>query len=987
MILTSLTTYGQRAIEDKFISFTSGGYTSLARYQVTSVNPRTVTLIEYVGDNNGGFNKNVTIPASAPVDGGYAVTRIGDNAFSNKGLTSVEIPNSVTSIGNHAFSGNQLNSVTIPNSVTHIGNAVFHGNQLTSVVIPESVTSIGDNAFIMHPHSPSTLNLMIMLGNTPPNLGAAFSNRSQIDVIAPGGTPAGSIKTAYEDHDDWEDFASITGEAQVNTEFTAGHITYRITEITPTNRQVSAIDYDPAGGAEVTIPQTANYQDIDYQVTALVSNAFRSDQLISVVIPNSVTSIGASAFTGNQLTQVTIPDSVTNIGPWAFSHNNLTSVTIPNSVTSISQWTFTHNNLTSVTIPNGVTNIGQRAFQNNQLTSVVIPESVTSIGHEAFNDNPELATVVSKGTNPPSIEEFTFTNANRNQIDVIVPKGTPSGNTRTAYLAAGWTGFKSITEDAYSSSAPFITTWKVGATDLSITIPTTGGGYNYTINWGDETIEYNQTGDAEHTYGVPGEKTIKIYGDFPRIYFNNTGDKNKILAVQQWGDIQWKSMANAFFGCSNLNNITATDAPNLQNVTDMRGMFSVSGVIGQSTDLNSWDVSNVTTTAAMFDRATNFNGDIGNWNVSNVTNMRDMFNGATNFNQDISGWNVSNVTNMSFMLSYSGLSRGYYGATLKYWADLDNTPTGITLGAHDLVYDCDEEAHRQTLMDTYGWEFAGDAKGDDQAPVLNLTTQQLRLYLDMDMATLSLDQLAYSAEDNCSEESELVYSFDAPNSNVTTREFGLDDRGGQTVTLFVSDPYGNAASKDLIVTVINTATDILSFTIPGQSGETVIDYDNHTVVIEVELGTDLSGLTPTIALSDGASANPESGVAQDFTNTVNYTVTAEDGTTQQVWRVTVEAAGSDELKPVADFNRGISPNGDGIADTLVIKGLEKYENNVVKIYNLSQRLLFSAHYGGLGNAWDCTHKGSLVPVGSYLCVIDFNDPGLGQKAKMIYVNY
>jgi len=59
----------------------------------------------------------------------------------------------------------------------------------------------------------------------------------------------------------------------------------------------------------------------------------------------------------------------------------------------------------------------------------------------------------------------------------------------------------------------------------------------------------------------------------------------------------------------------------------------------------------------------------------------------------------------------------------------------------------------------------------------------------------------------------------------------------------------------------------------------------------------------------------------------------------------------------------------------------------VKIYNLSQRLLFSAHYGGPGDAWDGTYKGKQVPVGSYVCVIDYNEPGLGHEAKMIYVNY
>ena len=105
----------------------------------------------YITGYNTVGGTDVVIPST--IDGN-PVKAIGDprlfggsGPFSNKGLTSVVIPDGVTTIGQAAFSNNQLTSVTIPNSVIKItgrnnapfGNIVwpgaFEGNQLTSVTI------------------------------------------------------------------------------------------------------------------------------------------------------------------------------------------------------------------------------------------------------------------------------------------------------------------------------------------------------------------------------------------------------------------------------------------------------------------------------------------------------------------------------------------------------------------------------------------------------------------------------------------------------------------------------------------------------------------------------------------------------------------------------------------------------------------------------------------------------------------------------------
>ncbi|MDB4293495.1 Ig-like domain-containing protein, partial [Maribacter sp.] len=105
----------------------------------------------------------------------------------------------------------------------------------------------------------------------------------------------------------------------------------------------------------------------------------------------------------------------------------------------------------------------------------------------------------------------------------------------------------------------------------------------------------------------------------------------------------------------------------------------------------------------------------------------------------------------------------------------------------------------------------------------------------------------------------------------------------------VTAENGNPQDWTIIVNVAagSSANDILQFTLSPSSGDATINTTNHTASITVPSGTDLTVAPTNLVVSPGATVSPLGNVEQDFSSTVNYTVTAQDGTTTQVWRVTV----------------------------------------------------------------------------------------------------
>lgn len=186
-----------------------------------------------------------------------------------------------------------------------------------------------------------------------------------------------------------------------------------------------------------------------------------------------------------------------------------------------------------------------------------------------------------------------------------------------------------------------------GSDNKSFILPCYGSGYDASVYWGDGSSEHisGSPGDVLHTYSNTGVYQITIAGDFPRIYFNNRTEADKMISLDNWGDTIWSSFYMAFTFCINMEGKYG-DSPNLSSVTSLYNMFQRCKIFNHNVN---FDTSNITNMEAMFTGCDSFNKSVNSFNTSNVTTMKDMFKSCDSFNKSVSNFDTSKVTDMSGM--------------------------------------------------------------------------------------------------------------------------------------------------------------------------------------------------------------------------------------------------------------------------------------------------------------------------------------------------
>jgi gliding motility-associated-like protein len=110
-------------------------------------------------------------------------------------------------------------------------------------------------------------------------------------------------------------------------------------------------------------------------------------------------------------------------------------------------------------------------------------------------------------------------------------------------------------------------------------------------------------------------------------------------------------------------------------------------------------------------------------------------------------------------------------------------------------------------------------------------------------------------------------------------------------------------------------------------------------------------------------------------NTAKLTVRPKQTTTYKVsgvnangcpfeQKITIEAREDFKFIP----NNILSPNGDGVNDIWVVKNIDLYPDNEVRIYDRAERVVFTKK--GYLNDWDGTYNGDALAEGTYYYIIN-----------------
>ena len=185
-----------------------------------------------------------------------------------------------------------------------------------------------------------------------------------------------------------------------------------------------------------------------------------------------------------------------------------------------------------------------------------------------------------------------------------------------------------------------------------------------------------------------------------------------------------------------------------------------------------------------------------------------------------------------------------------------------------------------------------------------------------------------SAKATVSPASGAVQDFTNPVTYTVTAEDGTK----KTYTVTVTKTAAPKSSAKNILTV--------SFTGATPAVKATTDTTAKTITALLPAGTDVTKLVPTITVSDKATVSPATGVAQDFSKAVSYTVTAEDGSTK-----VFSATAATDAYFFANIRMTVNETSDRLTDSCLID----YKTGTV--FQLKDGVKYADRIDGLLNGY------------------------------------
>ncbi len=354
--------------------------------------------------NSYGYETISDVEIPSNIDGVRVVT-IGYQAFYNKNITSVTIPETVRNLEAFAFARNKtLTHIEIPKSVISVADQVVNGCSLPddeafiyarnpdgsedktnivsyggankSPVIPEGVTTISYRAFYQ------CSLLSVTIPNTVTTIAAGAFGTNQLTNLDIPDSVTSLSGNAFNDNmladEDAFIYARNPGGGEDRT---------------------AIIGYGGANKTDVIVPEG---------VQVIGSSAFGDCKISKITLPIGLKIISGMAFWGNNLTELEIPDTVTSIGNGAINRNNFPEETAylfarksDGSIDDTTLVSYGGKSSKIVTIPSTVKTIKSNSVERLfYADTIIIPEGVEVIENNAFQKgnyyNTSLTTIVNQ---------------------------------------------------------------------------------------------------------------------------------------------------------------------------------------------------------------------------------------------------------------------------------------------------------------------------------------------------------------------------------------------------------------------------------------------------------------------------------------------------------------------------------------------------------------------------------------------------------------